>query len=388
MTLPILGNVFIINNLRTEVPAKVDDVEVLDAALRTVGFSVKIHNDCTAQVTVHYRSQWSPQGNVFTPDSHYVHRGVSGIQSPRSGTPPSNPPRTATPPAGTHLGQVHPLAGTPSATPRVCTPPAGTPSDNHTPRPGTAPGRYATHNPQVCTFPAGSPPWQPTPPPARYTPEVCSFSWNLHSFPVNSQKLGSSGATECGVWIGNCNVKVWKSTEHNLHKTWRSLEFCVKSGKRAHPREGTSPGKPPGQLHPRQVHPLTTTPSRPGTPPGRYTSWQLYPSPEQVYPPAGHCSGWYASYWNVFLFSINLQCKGGGSSKISYPDSVLKCSNSLLLSTLFLKQECILVGCVLSACWPYPVVYVSRGRGLHPQEVTSYTPVDRMTDRCKNITMP
>ena len=38
-------------------------------------------------------------------------------------------------------------------------------------------------------------------------------------------KTWSSGATECGVWIGNCNVKVWKSTEHKLHKIWRSLKF-------------------------------------------------------------------------------------------------------------------------------------------------------------------
>ena len=38
-------------------------------------------------------------------------------------------------------------------------------------------------------------------------------------------KTWSSSATECGVWIGNCNVKVWKSTEHKLHNIWRSLKF-------------------------------------------------------------------------------------------------------------------------------------------------------------------
>ena len=48
-------------------------------------------------------------------------------------------------------------------------------------------------------------------------------------------KTWSSGTTECGVWIGNCNVKVWKSTEHKLHKIWCSLKFCVNPGKRAHP---------------------------------------------------------------------------------------------------------------------------------------------------------
>ena len=38
-------------------------------------------------------------------------------------------------------------------------------------------------------------------------------------------KTWSSGATECGVWIGNCNVEVWKSTEHKLHNIWRSVKF-------------------------------------------------------------------------------------------------------------------------------------------------------------------
>ena len=38
-------------------------------------------------------------------------------------------------------------------------------------------------------------------------------------------KTWSSGATECGVWIGNLNIKVWKSTEHKLHNIWRSVKF-------------------------------------------------------------------------------------------------------------------------------------------------------------------
>ena len=38
-------------------------------------------------------------------------------------------------------------------------------------------------------------------------------------------KTWSSGATKCGVWIGNCNVKVWKSTEHKLQKMWCWLKF-------------------------------------------------------------------------------------------------------------------------------------------------------------------
>ena len=38
-------------------------------------------------------------------------------------------------------------------------------------------------------------------------------------------KTWSSGATECRVWIANCNVKVRKSSEHKLHNIWRSVKF-------------------------------------------------------------------------------------------------------------------------------------------------------------------
>ena len=44
-------------------------------------------------------------------------------------------------------------------------------------------------------------------------------------FSCELKETWSSGATECGVWIGNCNVKVWKSTEHKLHNIWRSVKF-------------------------------------------------------------------------------------------------------------------------------------------------------------------
>ena len=36
---------------------------------------------------------------------------------------------------------------------------------------------------------------------------VCSFSWNLDNFHLNTKKHGSSGVTESEVWIGNFNVK-------------------------------------------------------------------------------------------------------------------------------------------------------------------------------------
>ena len=48
-------------------------------------------------------------------------------------------------------------------------------------------------------------------------------------------KAWSSGATEFGIWIGNCNVKVWKSTEDKLHKIWNSKYFSQIWAKRANP---------------------------------------------------------------------------------------------------------------------------------------------------------
>ena len=39
------------------------------------------------------------------------------------------------------------------------------------------------------------------------------------------QKTEHVGATSEG-WIGNFNVKAWKTTVHKLHKTWRPVKFC------------------------------------------------------------------------------------------------------------------------------------------------------------------
>ena len=54
------------------------------------------------------------------------------------------------------------------------------------------------------------------------TPQGCARFAEILS---ELTKTWSSGTTECRVWIGNCNVKVWKSTEHKLHNIWRSLKF-------------------------------------------------------------------------------------------------------------------------------------------------------------------
>ena len=99
-----------------------------------------------------------------------------------------------------------------------------------------------------------------------WTPSFCEFTWKLPKFKENEHTPGmhsclfyiyryyclkficcqmvislgcarfaeilseltktwSSGATESRVWIGNCNVKVWKSTEHKLHNIWPSVNF-------------------------------------------------------------------------------------------------------------------------------------------------------------------
>ena len=38
--------------------------------------------------------------------------------------------------------------------------------------------------------------------------------------------------------LGNCwwHLVSWMTTQHKLHKIWRSLKFCTNSGIRAHPR--------------------------------------------------------------------------------------------------------------------------------------------------------
>ena len=58
---------------------------------------------------------------------------------------------------------------------------------------------------------------------------------NFSHFSAELKETGSLGATESEVWIGNLNVKAWKTTEHKLHKIWCSLKFCKNSAKRAHP---------------------------------------------------------------------------------------------------------------------------------------------------------
>ena len=60
------------------------------------------------------------------------------------------------------------------------------------------------------------------------------------------------------------------------------------------------------------------------------------------------------------------------------------------------KQECIPVGFLPPARWPYPIVSDGGGGGVWgggfaqtpPDADPSLSPVNRMTHRCKNITLP
>ena len=54
MTLPELGHAIIINNLRSQAPDTVSDVQALRAALETVGFNVECYDDCNVQVSALY----------------------------------------------------------------------------------------------------------------------------------------------------------------------------------------------------------------------------------------------------------------------------------------------------------------------------------------------
>ena len=95
-----------------------------------------------------------------------------------------------------------------------------------------------------------------------WTPSFCEFTGKLSKFQENEHtpewitrgfrgvlvllkvlhfllkcaKTGSLGATESEVWIGNFNVKAWKTTEHKLHEICRSLKIWQNNGKQAHPR--------------------------------------------------------------------------------------------------------------------------------------------------------
>ena len=67
---------------------------------------------------------------------------------------------------------------------------------------------------------------------------------------------------------------------------------------------GRYTSSPPGQVPPRQVHPLAGTPPRQVHPPGQIHTPQAG-TPPMVHAGIRSTSGRYASYWNAFLLSLN-----------------------------------------------------------------------------------
>ena len=57
-------------------------------------------------------------------------------------------------------------------------------------------------------------------------PAALSCTHFTGHFSPEYTKTKSLGATESRVWLGNCNVKVGKSTESKLHKIWQSVNFA------------------------------------------------------------------------------------------------------------------------------------------------------------------
>ena len=55
-------------------------------------------------------------------------------------------------------------------------------------------------------------------------------------FSCELKETGSLGGTESEVWIGNFNVKAWKTTDHKLHKIWPSLKILQNFRKTSTPR--------------------------------------------------------------------------------------------------------------------------------------------------------
>ena len=50
MTQPRLGDAIIVNNTASEIPGSNEDVKALRDAYNTVGFDVKVYEDCDARV--------------------------------------------------------------------------------------------------------------------------------------------------------------------------------------------------------------------------------------------------------------------------------------------------------------------------------------------------
>ena len=77
----------------------------------------------------------------------------------------------------------------------------------------------------------------------------------------------------------------------------------------------------------------------PGGSPGPHLEGVSRPTPRGVYPsthrgshppPHGFCCGWYASYWNAFLLSINIgSWRGPTNDTLSFYERKLSCGDTM-----------------------------------------------------------
>ena len=52
MHLPRLGHAIIVNNVASEMPGSIEDVNALEATYKAIGFDVRVHQDCTETVLI------------------------------------------------------------------------------------------------------------------------------------------------------------------------------------------------------------------------------------------------------------------------------------------------------------------------------------------------
>ena len=68
MHLPRLGHAITVNNVASEMPGSMCDVEALVAAYEILGFDVQVHYDCDTQVLISILFETTKLPNLFTFD--------------------------------------------------------------------------------------------------------------------------------------------------------------------------------------------------------------------------------------------------------------------------------------------------------------------------------
>ena len=108
-----------------------------------------------------------------------------------------------------------------------------------------------------------------------------------------------------------CNDKYFYRPQHSCGKIIFSQASVILSTGGRHPPPGTHPlARHPPSRHPLGRHPQANTlpGQKPPLPSGCWdTHTPLHSAcwDAPTSPPAGHCCGRYASYWNAFLLSLN-----------------------------------------------------------------------------------